>query len=198
MNHKLRRLEEIECSEDNAQEALQVILHTIIFARWPNAVKVPSEVQTACGVSYASCGDPSVARRVQTASAAAVTGTLEEAGPDLLKGALTLTFFERRTSKVAFWAYNEKLVWEEWVLPFLVATHKTPSPRQSVAEKERYAESLRCRVMEVLAQLNEGVDHVPPADGLPTEASHDFEVSCGHRGEQGEPFGARVMAAPAV
>ena len=53
-------------------------------------------------------------------------GNLVPAGPDLHKGFVTLTFFKQRTNKVVFWQYQEKIIWEEWIIPVLVDS--TPQP----------------------------------------------------------------------
>ena len=47
---------------------------------------------------------------------------LQCAGPELSKTTLLLTFFERRVSK-GFWGFGateEKVVWEQWKIPFLI------------------------------------------------------------------------------
>jgi len=204
MNHVQRRLEEVEVSADAVGEALQCLLHTIIFARWPTVVRPRDHQCTKFpGIAYASCGDVDINRKVN-ATTSTILDSLEPAGPDLQKGTVTLTFFKRRTGKVVFWAYEEKMVWEQWNIPVLVNTEVSADDqrrRLSAEERDQHqrqrearcTESLQQRVMEVLCLLNDGVEHVPPA----TESSHDFEISCAQR-EQREPLRTRVMTAPSV
>ena len=76
-------------------------------------------------MAIASCGEPWVHSRVDEAIRAFVK-SLVPAGPELLKGCVTLGFFERRTNKVVFWSYEEKVVWEEWIIPLLVNEVDSP------------------------------------------------------------------------
>lgn len=187
MNYVQRRLPESELAAAAAPDALRALLHTILFARWPECV-APADVSLDAhfpGLTYATCGHRDVGDRVD----AAVRGfmaSLVDAGPDLQKGAVTLTFFKRRVSKVVFWQYQEKVVWEEWVVPLLVNSEEddderwggsrlSPDERSRLRSQRnaRYTEGLRGRLRDLLAMLNGDVDHVPPA----SDGSHDFEFS---------------------
>jgi hypothetical protein len=50
-------------------------------------------------------------------------------GPELSKATLLLSFFERRMSK-SFWGFGsteEKVVWEQWKIPFLINHSALPA-----------------------------------------------------------------------
>lgn len=51
---------------------------------------------------------------------------LTPAGPELHRGFVTLVFFRKVKSGV-LWTTEEKVVWEEWILPLLVNTAPPPA-----------------------------------------------------------------------
>lgn len=67
--------------------------------------------------------------------------TLTPIGPELMKGHLTINFFERRGKQKLFGYFHqeEKIVWEQWVLTVVV--NNTPRPmgedEASVIERQR-------------------------------------------------------------
>ena len=133
-NHVVKVLKEMEVPADHVQEVLEGLLHTIIFGRWPNEVQ-PQEVQLEhFPIAYACCVDPAVRMRI-TEALGTFTSNLVPAGPDLHKGFVTLTFFKRRTNKVVFWQYQEKVVWEEWIIPLLVDSTPKPAGDERISGK---------------------------------------------------------------
>lgn len=194
MNHVVRRLTETELSRQGFEEAVKAIIHTIIFGRWPTEVR-PIEVGLgSLPISFAIVGE---ARKLVNDSLAELSDSLLPAGPELLKGSVTLTLFKRRANKVVFWSYEERVVWEEWVIPILVNTSAVADRRITADENAalqrasdaRYTEGLQQRLMEVAVLLNDSVDHVPPI----SEGSHEIEIACLQR--EREPF-SHGMAAP--
>eukprot|EP00620_Florenciella_sp_RCC1587_P014197 CAMPEP_0182556610 /NCGR_PEP_ID=MMETSP1324-20130603/816_1 /TAXON_ID=236786 /ORGANISM="Florenciella sp., Strain RCC1587" /LENGTH=243 /DNA_ID=CAMNT_0024768525 /DNA_START=282 /DNA_END=1012 /DNA_ORIENTATION=+ len=186
MNHVERRLPEFELGEDNLTEALQCLMHTIIFARWPlqssTSNLAPREIECEnFPIAYASCGESWVHQRVDEAIVE-FKANLVPAGPELARGCLSLGFYERRHNKVVFWSYEEKVVWEEWVIPLLVnhTPHVAANERLSATEADRlqdsanamYTASLQERMMEIFTMANGDLDHIPPS------GTFDFEVSC--------------------
>lgn len=204
MNRVELRLPELELAEHHLQEALQCLLHTIVFTRWPQQKGPLQPVEVQCDhfpLAFASCGKPEVHRRIDQAIHTFVQG-LVPAGPELLRGTITLSFFERRTNKVVFWAYEEKVVWEEWIIPLLVSNTpqlNTADERLSASERDtlhqiqgsaerRYADGLQALLLQVFTHVNASLDHVPPHH-------YDFEISSAQR-DQREAFRTRVMSAP--
>eukprot|EP00614_Pseudopedinella_elastica_P013854 CAMPEP_0172585670 /NCGR_PEP_ID=MMETSP1068-20121228/5072_1 /TAXON_ID=35684 /ORGANISM="Pseudopedinella elastica, Strain CCMP716" /LENGTH=210 /DNA_ID=CAMNT_0013380215 /DNA_START=120 /DNA_END=752 /DNA_ORIENTATION=- len=207
MNHVQRRLPEVEISLHAVNEAIGALIHTILLARWPRQVR-PRDVQCfhLDGLSYATCGDEMVDLRVQEACDQLLS-SLEPAAPELHKGFLTVRLFKRRVNKVVFWSVEEKVTWEEWVIPMLVnsapqpaSDHRVPSHERRRLQGEsdrRYAEGLTGRLMEVVSLLNESVEHVPPPGGSEDDAALDFEVSCAQRVDSAV-FRSRSLAVPPV
>ncbi|CBN79615.1 conserved unknown protein [Ectocarpus siliculosus] len=127
MNLKEHVLEELELHEYYVRDALQCLLHTILFVRAPGSLRPRESHCENFGLSFARCG----ARDVDVA----VDGALEDfwrslrpAGPDLSKGWIAVSFFMRREKKsFGLFLKEEKVVWEQWVVPVLVNTSPRPT-----------------------------------------------------------------------
>ncbi|EWM26011.1 Autophagy-related protein 1010 family protein [Nannochloropsis gaditana] len=134
MNHKEHVLGELELRPLHTKEALQCLLHSIIFLRAPNIVR-PREVhcrhlrlsypKVERPTSSSSSSSPfSVARIDEVVDSAldACLRNLTPAGPNLSRGHLVLTFYERRQTLSFFRLIQneERVVFEEWIIPFLV------------------------------------------------------------------------------
>mmetsp|Transcript_52353 Transcript_52353/g.104916 ORF Transcript_52353/g.104916 Transcript_52353/m.104916 type:complete len:199 (+) Transcript_52353:175-771(+) len=196
MNHVVYRVTETELPRQGLEESVKALIHTILFGRWPTEVRPLEAMMNHWPVSYAIVGE---AQKLVNDSLLELADSLIPAGPELLKGSVSVTFHKRRTNKVVFWSYEERIVWEEWVIPILVNTSSLGDGRISLDESRalqrandsRYADSLQQRLMEVAILLNDSVDHVPPV----SEGSHEIEVVCVQREREAYP---RVMAAPPV
>ncbi len=101
MNHVLRQFKDVEFSSGTVQEALHCILHTVIFARFPGKVCPRDITGKALRVSYTTCGDPEAHAKVNEALQSFMS-TLEQKGPDLHKGFVTITFYKIKKTRFAF------------------------------------------------------------------------------------------------
>ena len=151
MNCQVHHLPELESATSHVREALQAILHTILFIRSPGSV-APQDVHCeSFRTTYtriATESDPpplhlqqrppqynSYNRQQQSDldrkvddSIETFLRTLTPIGPELMAGCLTLSFFERRAKNKLFGLVQqeEKVVWEQWVLRVVV--NNTPRP----------------------------------------------------------------------
>jgi len=148
MNCREHKLPELELATNQVREALQCLLHTILFIRAPGPV-VPQDVHCEgfdltytriAGTGAGNVHDNSTAaskmnpilgekRNVDKKVNDAIEiflRSLTHVGPELLQGCLTVSFFERRATQKLFWSHEEKVVWEQWVVPVLV--NNTPRP----------------------------------------------------------------------
>mmetsp|Transcript_19008 Transcript_19008/g.23096 ORF Transcript_19008/g.23096 Transcript_19008/m.23096 type:complete len:138 (+) Transcript_19008:14-427(+) len=101
-NAKEHRLEELEVwGQQEAREALLCIMHTILFCRAPGPFRPQTVYANRFNLAYSRVGCASVMRSVERAVDSVFT-SLAPAGPDLLKGYIVLSFFERRHSKSLF------------------------------------------------------------------------------------------------
>lgn len=156
MNCKEHHLPELELATGQVREALQAILHTILFIRSPGPV-APQDVhcegfdmtytriandssQSSTAIALGSGGIPSVSSSVMSEnnnyfldkkvddSIENFLKSLIQIGPELLSGCLTLSFFERRASKQLFGlvSHEEKVIWEQWIMHIVV--NNTPRP----------------------------------------------------------------------
>jgi autophagy-related protein 101 len=121
MNCKEHHLPELELSTGLVREALQCILHTILFLRSPGAV-TPRDVEcegfhltyTRIAGNDHGRGQPQQHSQQQHSSLntdvdqkvddaiESFLKTLSQIGPELLSGCLTLSFFERRATSQLF------------------------------------------------------------------------------------------------
>lgn len=167
------RLNELELwGVEQAREALLCVLHTILFCRAPGPFRPQTVYANHFDLAYSRVGVSSVTRAVERA-VTSLNDFLVPAGPELLKGALVLSFFERRRSRSLFGLVSneEKVIWEQWTAPVLVSTR--PLDHSSDLERRRATMDadllLRRTISDVHTHLNAGVDHVP-------NSMYEFEI----------------------
>lgn len=197
MNLKEHVLEELELHEYYVRDALQCLLHSILFVRAPGALRPRESHCENFGVSFARCG----ARDVDVAVDQALEDfwrSLRPAGPDLAKGGIAASFFMRRVKKsFGLFLKEEKVVWEQWVIPVLV--NKSPRPTEddetSVLARSRMQETaeqlLQARMLNILDSVNACIDHVPPVG-----TGYEFEIASAPKGDRRESVYARLMQTP--
>ena len=177
---KEHKLEEVELwGVDQAREALQCLLHTILFCRAPGPFKPQTVYTDHFEMAYARVGSASVIRTVERAVDALLSpGGLVPAGPELLKGAIVLSFFERRRSKALFGLVKneDKIIWEQWTTPILISTKPRPLGDDDPSRLERSRADdaadklLRARLGDIHQLVNGPMDHVP-------NSMYEFEIS---------------------
>lgn len=131
MVHKQLRLHELEfVGPMEAREGLSCILHTVLFCRAPGPFRPQTVHAEHFDLAYCRVGCASVTRMVDCALDSLLKReSLLSAGPDLLRGDIVLSFFERKrsTSLFGFVSNEEKVTWEQWTSPFLVSIRPTDS-----------------------------------------------------------------------
>jgi len=151
MNITEHILDEVEVEQWQMKEMLSAILHTILFLRAPGPSRPTEVAMERFDKSYVTCGAEDISRAVEESIdglceglSEEPTGALEPAGPELWKGCMVLSFFEKRSIPQLFGLVNneEKVVWEQWRIPVLIST--TPRPMgddtASVIERQRQAQ----------------------------------------------------------
>lgn len=222
MNCKEHHLPELELATGQVREALQAILHTILFIRSPGPVAprdvhcegfdlTYTRIETPDGAkswsqqgNVVGGGGPGIAiesdldRKVDD-SIEAFLRSLSQIGPELLSGCLTLSFFERRASKQLFglMSHEERVVWEQWILRVVV--NNTPRPvgddSASVIERQRIQDTAESMLKSALLKVFEitGGD----IDHIPP-VMFEFEISCSKRADDREHVYSRVANMPAL
>mmetsp|Transcript_27949 Transcript_27949/g.90122 ORF Transcript_27949/g.90122 Transcript_27949/m.90122 type:complete len:206 (-) Transcript_27949:154-771(-) len=164
MSQKDLRLSELEfVGTTEAREALSCVLHTILFCRAPGPFRPQTVHSEHFNLAYCRVGCSSVTRGVDTAVDSLLTGdSLVSAGPDLLRGDVVLSFFERRRSRSLFGLVSseEKVTWEQWITPFLVSV-RTEDDVEVRRNKLAADVQLRCTIADIYAMVNDSLDHVP-------------------------------------
>jgi autophagy-related protein 101 len=216
MNCKENYLPELELSTGQVREALQCILHTILFIRSPGSV-APRDVECeGFGITYpriasdnkssrpagtASIPDPlenDVDKKVDDAIESFLR-KLSQIGPELMSGSLTLSFFERRASRQLFGlvSHEERVVFEQWILRVVV--NNTPRPisddSAAVIERQRIQDTAEGMLRSVLFKIFEisggAIEHLPPV-------MYEFEIHCAKRADDRENVYSRVSNMPAL
>ena len=129
MNCREHKLPELELATNQVREALQCLLHTILFIRAPGPV-VPQDVHcegfdlTYTRIAETGAGNNgtgeknsnpilgekrNVDKKVNDAIELFLR-SLSHVGPELLQGCLTVSFFERRATQKLFWSHEEKVM----------------------------------------------------------------------------------------
>jgi len=205
-------LPELELATGQVREALQCILHTILFIRSPGSV-VPQDVECdGFDLTYTRIASPlpgnscqsstgmhtNVEKKVDDAIESFLR-SLSQIGPELMSGCLVLSFFERRASKQLFGlvTHEERLVWEQWILRVVV--NNTPRPisddSAAVIERQRIQDTADGGLRSVLVQVFEiaggDINHVPPV-------MYEFEINSSKRADERENVYARVANMPSL
>ena len=119
------------------KEALRCLLHTILFNRALGPVR-PREVDSELfDVSYVRCGVVSVDKRIEEAIEAFSNAL--QLNTATSRGRIVLSFYEKRTRKSFFGmaTSEEKLYWERWVIPVMLArSHKKLSAMDAEETKK--------------------------------------------------------------
>ncbi|GBG24366.1 Transient-receptor-potential-like protein [Hondaea fermentalgiana] len=146
VQHELRAL---EVDEAQVREAVEAVVHTIIFNRALGDVEVEErELLHFPTLSYVRCG----AKVIENTVAEALDGLedrLELIGPDLVRGVVEIAFFDSRQRKgfLGLGAVTEtRVYWERWRMPVVV--HK--GSLQAVAAED----NLRDIMFSVLEKAN--------------------------------------------
>lgn len=220
MNCKEHHLPELELATGQVREALQAIIHTILFIRSPGPV-VPKDVHCeGFDLTYTRIANDEMSSsgRATTSTNSAVTivetnknfmdkkvddsieiflRSLTQIGPELLNGCLTLSFFERRATRQLFGLVNheEKIIWEQWIIRLVV--NNTPRPvnddSASVIERQRIQDTAEAMLKSAILKIFEfsGTD----MDHIPP-VMYEFEISCSKRVDDRENVYSRVANMP--
>mmetsp|Transcript_9693 Transcript_9693/g.12627 ORF Transcript_9693/g.12627 Transcript_9693/m.12627 type:complete len:220 (-) Transcript_9693:66-725(-) len=216
MNCKDHYLPELELSTGQVREALQCILHTILFIRSPGPV-APRDVECeGFDLTYTRIASDKASSLHQNSNSApsalendvdkkvddaieSFLRSLSQIGPELLSGCLTLSFFERRASRQLFGlvSHEERVVWEQWILRVVV--NNTPRPvsddSAAVIERQRIQDTaevmLRAVIQKVFEISGGAIDHVPPV-------MYEFEINSTKRADERENVYSRVANMPSL
>ncbi|KAI2498619.1 Autophagy-related protein [Fragilaria crotonensis] len=223
MNCKEHHLPELELATGQVREALQCILHTILFIRSPGSV-VPQDVECdGFDLTYARIASDRTSSATNTngsnnnqSSSTPTTSmhtnveqkvddaieaflrTLSQIGPELMSGSLVLSFYERRASKQLFGlvSHEERLVWEQWILRVVVNNTRPMSDNSAaVIERQRLQDTAEGMLRAVLMQIFEiaGGD----IQHIPP-VMYEFDILSTKRVDERENVYARVANMPSL
>ena len=186
MNCQEAHLPELELSTCQVREALQCLLHTILFVRAPGPVTPYDCDCENFNLTYSKIGKIEDVDRQVDESIEKFMLSLKPIGPELSRGDISLSFFERRVTKQLFGLVSneERIIWEVWNIPVLV--NSTPRPvnddTASVIERQRIQDTaetiIRDAILKIFANASAGIDHVPPV-------MYEFQIKVVNVGERG-------------
>jgi len=215
MNCKEHCVPELELATGQVREALQCLLHTILFVRAPGPVTprdincegfdltysriaIVPQPQKGIHSSTSISAESDVDKKVDYAIEKCLL-SLTPIGPELLQGGLTLSFFERISTRQLFGlvSHEERIVWEQWMIRVVV--NNTPRPvnddSASVIERKRIQDTaegmLKGAMIKVFEIVGGAIDHIPPV-------MYEFEIACTKRVDDRENVYSRVANMPSL
>ena len=107
--------------------------------------------------------------------------TLSDAGPELKKGKLKLSFFEVRKVTKFFRESKERIMFEEWEIPLLVEMTPPPVGTDISSEREQkmYQKKAQDCLKSTLKEIYQKIE-----GPIETNLPYEFEISFGEYGEQ--------------
>ncbi|KAL7549666.1 hypothetical protein ACHAWF_012933 [Thalassiosira exigua] len=226
MNCQTYQLPELETATSGAREALQAILHTILFIRSPGPV-APHDVHcesfqtTYTRIAADSDALPAPPARAQQHqhcnqqlppsyhksdldrrvddSIEAFLRALTPIGPELMAGNLAISFFERRSKNKLFGLVNqeEKVVWEQWILRVVVNNTPRPMGEDEASVIERQRIQDTAEGMLKAVLLNVFELAGSETDHIPP-VMYDFEISNAKKPDDRDEVYSRVSNLPAL
>jgi autophagy-related protein 101 len=155
-------LETLEIRSHQVTDILRCLLHTITFNRALGAVK-PRDVDSELfDLTWVTTGDPDVEARVESEVTAVQAFVDKNPGRNFQ---LNLNFFERKkSSQVLFFKKTEqRLVWEQWIIPFSVQVSSSEESEASRAsQKHTLQQQIEACLVHIITAVNENRDHIPP------------------------------------
>jgi len=161
MSYKEYQLGEIETTYVQARSALQCLVHTLLFLRAPGLI-CPREAQCDhFNMSYANCQGFEDNIMVEKSIDAFLHSLpkAEAADKKMIRGCLTVSFYERRKTKAyLILSSEEHVVFEMWMLPICIR----PAASTNLFAGQQEAESkLRRQMHKMFEIVNGQVDHIP-------------------------------------
>ncbi|PRP87736.1 DUF1649 family protein [Planoprotostelium fungivorum] len=152
MNTQQFPLEEV--TPKQLKEVLQCLLHTIIFNRTFGVVRPKESVVDFIDFTYVKCDDESIEKAVSERAHQFYDSWLRKKF-DPPRRAVVIAFDERRyrSQLFGFSKVEEKIRWENWILPFSLASEQ---------DKGMSREDLQRVFLSILRCINDNKNHIPP------------------------------------
>lgn len=150
----------LEVEPYQVTEVLRCLLHTILFNRALGTVH-PREVDSQLfDITWVHCGDDGVDARVESKVSTVQTWVERNPGRDIR---VCLSFFERRQQQGWFLRQEQRLYWEQWIIPIVVADYHSLEPDSARAKRKQALQSqLEASLSSIITAVNTKRDHIPP------------------------------------
>lgn len=152
------RIEETVLRWSELNEVLRCLLHTILFVRGLGPVS-PVTVDSDVAVSYVHCGDARAAKVIE-AGILTFSRYLQEGG--LVKGAISLSFFEERL--VPTWWFGSEMknvIFEQWQLPVEIADQVGIDNDELEDLAAILREAVSQRIVQILERVGTDIHYFP-------------------------------------
>jgi len=158
MNIQQFYIKELRVEPRLLRDTLRCLLHTIMFNRAFGLVVPREEIIDAIDFAYVRCDDVTIHKQIEDhiEKFESVLSSRETK-----KGQLVISFSEKRSKKVWWKSYEEKVCWEQWILTITINDKASESDNYQ-AQNEVLAKRLRKRMFHILQIVNEKKNHIPP------------------------------------
>lgn len=134
MSHLQFTLNELEVPGDLLEEALRVLVNSILLTRQTESLGL-TQVTSPCGISYFTLKDPELKDDVEL-NIKVLANLLQSA--------------QRAVVSLALQDRSSNEMWEEWHCPF------------RITDNDKLEVSLRARVLEIIQIVCSNSTHIPP------------------------------------
>lgn len=178
-SHQVFTLETVSIHLGLLPDVLRALIHTIVFQRSVGYVKpMEIEVESIPGLLYVRNDDPSLDALVEEKIALfcrALETTVNV--PEHVQ--VIVTFFERHVRKGIFGKSEERVTFEQWVLPFqLVHMQNVAASAMNRSPGSTLNQLISKRMLEIVRLSDTKKDHLPPITVLEGSKStvYPFDV----------------------
>ena len=192
-NCEIIELPTLDIEPYQVTEVLRCLLHTITFNRALGAVS-PRDVDSELfDLTWVTCGDTEIDARVESKVSTVQAWVDKNPGRNLQ---VRLAFFERRPQQGWFLRQEQRLFWEQWIIPLSLQEsyqESIESEIYSAKRKQALQTQIELCLTHIITAVNEKRDHIPPvvsgnALTFPFEVTVDVPPS-----ETSSIFGADLL-----
>lgn len=163
-NCEIIKLNNLDIEPYQVTDVLRCLLHTITFNRALGTVNprdIDSELFT--DLTWVTCGDKEVDASVESNVATVQSWVDKNPGRQFQ---VRLGFFEKRQQQGWWFNKEQRLFWEQWIIPFsLQDSLQEPAVESEIyrtKRKQALQQQIKSCLVQIITVVNEKRDHIPP------------------------------------